>query len=79
VAELEHYGSCTLDQDGCTTCGDRAVPVRVLELCGSTALVADRLGQQEKVAIDFIDATRPDDILLVHRGIAIARVGAEAR
>ena len=70
--ELEDLGTCTLDQDGCSTCGDMAVPVRVLELTPPNALVEDRLGQQAEVAIDFL-TVKPDDIILVHMGVAIAK------
>ncbi len=69
--ELERFGSCTLDQDGCETCGDNAVPVRVLKLEGKNALVEDRLGQRRKVATDFTPSVRPGDVLLVHAGVAI--------
>ena len=71
---LARYGSCTLDQDGCTTCGDMAVPVRVLAIAGSTAKVEDRLGKRGEVATDFVPDARPGDILLVHMGVAIGRV-----
>ncbi len=70
--ELEDLGTCTLDQDGCSTCGDMVVPVRVLELTPPNALVEDRLGQQTEVAIDFL-MVKPNDIILVHMGVAIAK------
>lgn len=72
--ELEFYGSCTLDQDGCVTCGDVAVPVRVLEITGSDALVEDRTGQRATVAVDFFPHIHAGDTLLVHMGVAIARL-----
>lgn len=78
---LEAYGTCTLDGDGCTTCGDTAVPVRVLELQGNNALVEDQLSQQAEVAIDFVPNVQAGDILLVHMGIAIGKgqlVGARS-
>ena len=70
---LESYGSCTLEQDGCATCGDVAIPVRVLSLQNNEALVEDRLGQQTTVAIDFLSDIKHDDVLLVHMGVAIAK------
>ena len=73
ISNLEIYGSCTLDQDSCTTCGDVAVPVRVIERFGQDALVEDRLGQQAEVAIDFIKDVKRNDILFVHMGIAIGK------
>lgn len=72
MAELEQYGTCTLDQDGCTTCGDTAVPVRVREVQDHTALCEDRLGQRAEIATDFVPGVEPGAILLVHMGVAIA-------
>jgi hydrogenase expression/formation protein HypC len=70
---LERYGSCTLEQDGCSLCGDTAAPVRVLGRSGSNALVEDRLGQRAEVAVDFLPDAGPGDIVLVHMGVAIAK------
>ncbi len=72
--DVARYGSCTLDQDGCTTCGNVAVPVRVVSALGSEALVEDRLGQQAKVAADLIPNLRAGDALLVHMGVAIHKL-----
>ena len=74
TADLSRYGWCTLDQDGCVTCGDTAIPVRVLEVRGQEALCEDRLGQRALVATDFVAPVAPGDVLLVHLGVAIARV-----
>jgi len=75
MIDLERFGACTLDQAGCLTCGDVAVPVRVLNLKGSSALCEDRLGNRAEIAIDFIaHRLRPDDVLLAHGGVAIAAV-----
>ena len=76
MLDLEFYGSCTLDADGCTTCGDLAVPVRVVALEGSDALVEDRLGQQARVAVDFIPDLEVGDVLLVHMGVAITKLSS---
>lgn len=72
--DLEFYGSCTLEQDGCTTCGDVAVPVEVVEVIGSDARVQDRLGQQATVAVDLFPEVKSGDALLVHMGVAILRL-----
>lgn len=71
---LEDFGSCTLDQDGCATCGDLAVPVRVIALSGTDARVEDRLEQRAEVATDFVPELRVGDVILVHMGVAIAKV-----
>ncbi|WP_299433613.1 HypC/HybG/HupF family hydrogenase formation chaperone [uncultured Meiothermus sp.] len=72
--DLLLYGSCTLDQDGCTTCGDVAVPVQVITLTGNDAVVEDRTGQRATVAIDFFPEAKVGDALLVHMGVAISRL-----
>jgi hydrogenase expression/formation protein HypC len=75
AVDLTHYGLCTLDQDGCLTCGDVAVPVRVLAVAEHEAVCEDRLGQRATVAVDFIPGVAAGDVLLVHLRVAIARVG----
>lgn len=73
--DLAFYGLCTLDRDSCTTCGDVAIPVKVIAIQPNEAVVEDRLGQREVVATDFIPECNLDDVLLVHMGVAIAKVG----
>lgn len=73
--DLARYGSCTLAQDGCTTCGDVAVPVRVVRIEGNDALVEDRTGRQATVAVDFLPHLKVGDTVLVHMGVAIACLG----
>ena len=68
---LERYGSCTLDQDGCTTCGDVAVPALVLQLQADGARVIDRIGNVAEIATDFVPGVRLGDIVMVHLGVAI--------
>ncbi|MCS7051149.1 MAG: HypC/HybG/HupF family hydrogenase formation chaperone [Thermomicrobium sp.] len=72
--ELAQYGSCTLDRDGCVTCGDVAVPVVVLEVYEQEALCEDRAGNRARIALDFVPEVRPGDLLLVHLGVALARI-----
>ncbi len=74
---MERYGSCTLDQDGCATCGDVAVPARVLQLQGDVARVIDRVGNVAEIATDFVPEVRLGDIVMVHLGVAIG-IAAEA-
>ncbi|MFS8640042.1 MAG: HypC/HybG/HupF family hydrogenase formation chaperone [Symbiobacteriaceae bacterium] len=67
---------CTPGDAGtCITCGDVAVPVRVVEVRGTEALVEDEEGRRETVAVDFVPDAHVGDILLVHAGIAIGRAG----
>lgn len=75
--DLTQYGTCTLDDDGCTTCGDVGVPVRVVRLLkDDVALCEDRMGQQAEVVTDFTPEATPGDVLLVHMRTAIARIQA---
>lgn len=71
--EFERFGCRTLADDGCSTCGDVAVPVKVIVVRGNEAVVEDRLGVTSTVAIDFVPDARPGDIILVHMGVALAK------
>ncbi|MBE3562931.1 MAG: HypC/HybG/HupF family hydrogenase formation chaperone [Hydrogenibacillus schlegelii] len=71
--ELDRYGKHLLQEDGCTTCGDVAVPVRVIAVSGREATVEDRAGVRTSVAIDFVPDAKAGEILLVHMGVAIGR------
>ncbi len=77
-AALARYGSRTLDQDGCLTCGDAGVPVRVLDSDGMVAICEDRAGNATEVALEFVPPVRPGDVLLVHGGIALAKAAEPA-
>ena len=74
MIDLERYGLCTLDQDGCLTCGDLGVPVRVVAVNGPAAVCEDRTGRRAEIAVDFVRDVRRGDLLLVHKGVAIARI-----
>ncbi|MBE3593712.1 MAG: HypC/HybG/HupF family hydrogenase formation chaperone [Candidatus Carbobacillus altaicus] len=68
-----NYGERTLSDDGCLTCGNVAVPVRVLKVQGNVAEVEDRLGERTTVALDFVPDARVGEMLLIHLGIALGR------
>ncbi|AEJ40450.1 hydrogenase maturation factor [Sulfobacillus acidophilus TPY] len=53
------------------------MPVRVVEVRDSEALVEDRLAQRSWVIVDFVPDTQVGEILLVHAGIAIGRAQEE--
>jgi len=59
---------------GCTACGDTAVPLRILKRSGSSAFCIDKNGATTTVALDFVPDARAGDRVLVHFGVAIARV-----
>lgn len=77
--DLRDYGACTLDQDGCLTCGDVAIPVRVLEVTGAEARCEDRSRARALIAVDFVPDVRRGDVLLVHLGVAIGRFEGDDR
>lgn len=75
TTDLRAYGSCTLDDDGCTTCGDVGIPVRVVRMLDDQrALCEDRTGRQAEIAVDFAPEATPGDVVMVHMGVAIARI-----
>ena len=63
------------DHEGCITCGDEAVAMRVLKLdpARQLALCADPDGRKETVEIALVAGVAVGDGLLVHAGTAIAR------
>jgi hydrogenase maturation factor len=66
----------------CITCGDEALPLRVLEVDRQRdlALCADLRGERSSVEIALIDAVVRGDVLLVHAGTALARAeGSDTR
>ena len=59
----------------CTTCGDTAVVVRIVERSGNNAVCVDRDGERTTVELDFVPDARAGDEVLAHFGVAIARIG----
>jgi hydrogenase maturation factor len=66
------------DASHCITCGDEAVPLRVLKVDTERdlALCEDDGGEHTTVEIALVLPVAPGDQLLVHAGTAIGR-GAE--
>ena len=64
---------------GCITCGDVALPLKVVRLDDERglALCADDEGNSETVEIDLVAPVAPGDMLLVHAGTAIAKLSEE--
>ncbi len=54
------------------------VPGRIVEVRGETALVDFGDGVVREVLVGPIEEPRPGDIVVVHAGVAIARVSREA-
>jgi hydrogenase assembly chaperone HypC/HupF len=63
----------------CITCGDVALPMRVMRLdhARELALCADESGRRETVEIALVQPVEVGDELLVHAGTAISRLSAE--
>lgn len=70
---LEEYEAvaCSIDSDGCLTCGDVAVPVTVTRAGERDVLAVDAHGNEGRVAVELVGPVGVGDRLLVHAGIAI--------
>ena len=70
---------CDLER-GCITCFDEGVLVRVVGR-GNDGLTrcADAGGRLTEVGADLIDDVAEGDVLLVHAGVALVRVGGREK
>ena len=66
------------DHDGCITCGDEAVAMRVVRVDESRglALCADAGDRRETVEIGLVEPVVAGDGVLVHAGTALTRIEA---
>jgi hydrogenase maturation factor len=64
--------SCT-HEPGCITCGDHAVPLKVMAVDADAGLArcVNEEGAAEDVEIALVGEVRPGDALLVHAGTAL--------
>ncbi len=69
-------GYCTLDHDGCVTCSDAGIPVRVVFIEGDDAVCEDAAGNRAEIAVELVAPVRVGEVLLTHGGVAIGRVAA---
>lgn len=67
-------GSCTLDHDGCITCSDAGIPVKVISMDGDDALCEDTAGNRAEIAVELVSPVQVGEVLLTHGGVAIGRV-----
>jgi hydrogenase expression/formation protein HypC len=76
--DLDAYEAvaCSLDEDGCLTCGDVAVPVTVQHAGELDAVCVDVYGHEGRVAIELVGPVVAGDRLLVHAGVAIEKLEA---
>jgi hydrogenase expression/formation protein HypC len=61
------------DHDGCITCGDVAVEMRVLRIRGDLAECAPDDGEIRPIEIGLVDVEEGDTVL-VHADVALVRV-----
>ncbi len=66
------------DERHCITCGDDGIPMTVLRVDAARglALCAGEAAERATVETALVEPVAPGDLLLVHAGTAIARVGA---
>jgi hydrogenase expression/formation protein HypC len=76
----EALPACIADFDGCITCGDHAIDLRVVSVDDERglALCADDVGSSAEVDVLLVAPVAPGERLLVHAGTAIARSEAAA-
>ncbi len=75
----ETGAACTVDDDGCITCGDVAVALTVLDVGEFDALCHDDTGRTELVATELVGDVAPGDRVLVHAKVALEKLPSVAR
>ena len=80
AGSVEPPSAGCVEDESCITCGDVAVPLRVVEIeeGSGLALCGDDEGRAETVEIALVEPVAVGDTLLVHAGTAISRLGREA-
>ena len=68
---------CTLNHNGCVTCSDAGIPVRVISVEGDDALCEDAAGSRAWIAVELVIPVQAGEVLLTHGGVAIGRVAAQ--
>ena len=66
--------SCTADTH-CVTCSDEGVPMRVLAAAEDGIARCEADGTETDVMTDLVGPVTVGDNLLVHAGVALARLG----
>jgi hydrogenase maturation factor len=70
-------GYCTLDHEGCVTCSDAGIPVRVVSVRGDDALCEDATGLRAEIAVELVAPVGTGEVLLTHGGVAIGRMAGQ--
>jgi hydrogenase expression/formation protein HypC len=66
--------ACSIDDDGCITCGDVAVALTVVEPGDHDAVCRDGDGRDEMVATELVGPVVAGDVLLVHAKVALEKL-----
>jgi hydrogenase expression/formation protein HypC len=74
VADWSTGAACSVDDDGCITCGDVAVELTVVDVGEYDALCRDGDGREELVATELVGEVAVGDRLLVHAKVALEKV-----
>jgi hydrogenase expression/formation protein HypC len=74
IADWSVGDACSIDDDGCITCGDVAVQLTVVEAAEHDALCRDAEGREEVVATELVSDVAVGDRLLVHARVALEKV-----
>ncbi len=79
-ARMESWAPVCVDEHHCVTCSDEGIPmaVRAIDEGQGLARCEGEDGPVE-VAMDLVAPLAIGDILLVHAGVAIAKLGAPVR
>jgi hydrogenase maturation factor len=66
----------TCPEGHCITCSDEGVEMTVVRARGESAVCRDPDGEPADVDVALVDAVGPGDVVLVHAGVALARLEA---
>jgi hydrogenase maturation factor len=78
LVDPDSYSAVCSLVEGCLVCGDVAVPVTVIEAATPDAVCEDDHGQRGAVGVELVAPVIAGERLLVHGGVAIARLGESA-
>lgn len=70
-------GNCAGNRttDHCPVCADEGVEGRIVALGADGLANVEMEGEIREVAVELLDGVAPGDRVLVHAGVAIARLG----
>ena len=68
----------TCAEGHCITCSDEGIEMEVVATAGHVAHCLDPDGAAAEVDVALVDAVAPGDTVLVHAGVAIAKLEAIA-